>query len=258
VGWGGITTPKPTHSSTGVSRRGRGGYQNTADWGQQEGRGREGRVVCVGFQSTAGMGKQGGAGVGYQNTAMPGLSRPCTRCAKHMPAAVSSATRPHCAYAQNHVRLIVDPHVTFNPPPQPCPVKPPLTQPQVRLNPDEIIVCEITIDQGMKAQNPMTNVRFYQTTDPEGGDEPFAMPQQQVTSMLGTVYQGAGGGGGKCGFGFWSGGGGVGGVMVVVWVGCYNSWGASDDGCGGGNGSPSQQLRDLVMSRSPLSSMAQQ
>lgn len=59
----------------------------------------------------------------------------------------------------------------------------------VRLNPDEIIVCEITIDQGMKAQNPMTNVRFYQTTDPEGGDEPFAMPQQQVTSMLGTVYQ---------------------------------------------------------------------
>jgi hypothetical protein len=60
----------------------------------------------------------------------------------------------------------------------------------VHLNPDDVIVCEIHIDQGMKAQNPMLNVRFYQTADPEGGDEPFTMPQEQVTSMLGTVYQG--------------------------------------------------------------------
>lgn len=37
----------------------------------------------------------------------------------------------------------------------------------------------------------MLNVRFYQTADPEGGEEPFPMPQQQVTSMLGTIYQGA-------------------------------------------------------------------
>lgn len=64
--------------------------------------------------------------------------------------------------------------------------------PQVRLDPADVIVCEIHIDQGMKAQNPMDMVRFYQTSDPEGGDEPFAMPQQSVTSMLGTVYQGGG------------------------------------------------------------------
>lgn len=61
---------------------------------------------------------------------------------------------------------------------------------QVHLNPEDVIVCEIHIDQGMKAENPMLNVRFYQTASAEGGDEPFAMPQQQVTSMLGTVYQG--------------------------------------------------------------------
>jgi hypothetical protein len=61
---------------------------------------------------------------------------------------------------------------------------------QVRLDPADVIVCEIHIDQGMKAQNPMDMVRFYQTSDPEGGDEPFVMPQQTVTSMLGTVYQG--------------------------------------------------------------------
>jgi hypothetical protein len=60
----------------------------------------------------------------------------------------------------------------------------------VNLNPDDVIVCEIHIDQGMKAQNPMLNVKFYQTSDPEGGDEPFTMPQEQVTSMLGSVYQG--------------------------------------------------------------------
>lgn len=60
----------------------------------------------------------------------------------------------------------------------------------MRLNPDDVIVCEIRIDQGMKEENPMLNVRFYQTADPEGGEEPFSMPQQQVTSMLGTIYQG--------------------------------------------------------------------
>lgn len=72
---------------------------------------------------------------------------------------------------------------------------------QVNLNPDDVIVCEIHIDQGMKAQNPMLNVRFYQTSDPEGGDEPFTMPQEQVTSMLGSVYQGKGVKGGLLGSG---------------------------------------------------------
>eukprot|EP00775_Hariotina_reticulata_P012035 gene12035-12178_t len=54
---------------------------------------------------------------------------------------------------------------------------------------NDIIICETHIDGGMKDANPMDTVRFYQTTDAVMGDKSFAMPQQQVSSMLGTVYQ---------------------------------------------------------------------
>lgn len=54
---------------------------------------------------------------------------------------------------------------------------------------NDIIICETHIDGGMKDANPMDAVLFYQTTDAVMGDRSFAMPQQQVSSMLGTVYQ---------------------------------------------------------------------
>jgi len=54
---------------------------------------------------------------------------------------------------------------------------------------NDIIICETHIDGGMKDANPMDAVQFYQTTDAVMGDRSFTMPQQQVSSMLGTVYQ---------------------------------------------------------------------
>ncbi|KAF8061415.1 SAMHD1 [Scenedesmus sp. PABB004] len=59
----------------------------------------------------------------------------------------------------------------------------------VQLRAEDVIVCETHIDQGMRGSNPMAGVRFYQTQDAAVGDRAFHMPQQQVSSMLGTVYQ---------------------------------------------------------------------
>jgi hypothetical protein len=67
---------------------------------------------------------------------------------------------------------------------------PPPPPHQVTLDADDVILCEVHIDHGKQRANPMAAVRFYQTADADAGDEPFAMPQQQVSSMLATSYQG--------------------------------------------------------------------
>lgn len=68
-----------------------------------------------------------------------------------------------------------------------------VTQPavsvQVRLNADDVIVCETRIDQGMKSKNPMDRVNFYQTRDAEARDKHFPITVQEVTNMFGSVFQ---------------------------------------------------------------------
>eukprot|EP00878_Enallax_costatus_P029773 GHUV01032325.1.p1 GENE.GHUV01032325.1~~GHUV01032325.1.p1 ORF type:complete len:281 (+),score=68.32 GHUV01032325.1:111-953(+) len=59
----------------------------------------------------------------------------------------------------------------------------------VRLRAEDVIVCETRIDQGMKSQNPMDRVNFYQTRDAEARDRHFPITVQEVTNMFGTVFQ---------------------------------------------------------------------
>lgn len=60
---------------------------------------------------------------------------------------------------------------------------------QVRLRAEDVIVCETRIDQGMKSQNPMDRVNFYQTRDAAARDRHFPITAQEVTNMFGTVFQ---------------------------------------------------------------------
>lgn len=60
---------------------------------------------------------------------------------------------------------------------------------QVRLRAEDVIICETRIDQGMKSQNPMDRVNFYQTRDADAGDKHFPITVQEVTNMFGTVFQ---------------------------------------------------------------------
>lgn len=60
---------------------------------------------------------------------------------------------------------------------------------QVRLRAEDVIVCETRIDQGMKSQNPMDRVNFYQTRDAAASDRHFPITQQEVTNMFGTEFQ---------------------------------------------------------------------
>lgn len=136
----------------------------------------------VGFQSSAATGVSGL----QRGWNAPGMGGCCAR------AHGVRCIKPRCCSGcrtcvQLHTRLSADArHQAHRQPPALLLLSAP---PQVQLCAADVIVCETRIDQGMAGANPMSAVRFYQTHDAAMGDEVFPMPQQQVSVMLGTVYQ---------------------------------------------------------------------